>query len=139
MWSKFKPELNSVIFSLNPESKFIQQLFVTNMVSTCSSEFTVARLSGCYKGENELSFQVDMKAVDWSQLRPALRETNQDCVLHVRNGKVYNGVKDYDYQVDRFTKSMGVFTEVPRGVAVLQKYYTYCAITNKYYVVKDYA
>lgn len=136
MYKAFKPDNFSVVFALNLSSS-MSDMIIASMMSDQPCNYQVARLVGKYEGVEEISYQVDKRAINWNLLLPILSTTKQDMVLHIdQKGDVRVGVPDNCYGIDNFSPVAGQFVEVSEQEATQSRDYTYCYLSDKYYVIK---
>lgn len=138
MWKPFKSDSFSIVFAFNM-TPFIEEMLISGMVARATCSVQVAALTGSYEGSKENSYQLDARVVDWPVLREFLYGSNQKEILYIDvNGDVFVGAKEFNYQIDNMTKSIGKFVEVSHEIAFGLGDYTQCKETGKYYVVQRY-
>ena len=137
MFKPFDPDRRSIIVAFNM-SKMAERMILSGIMARATCDIHISPLIGSFKGQEERSYQIDKRLVDWDILQGLLHQADQQCILHVEStGVVKVGVKDYNYHVDSFSPSLGKFVEVTEEEALKQDDYTYCISSTKYYLIKQ--
>lgn len=92
--------------------------------------YTYSLMHGCYNGSIETSFKIELSyACNLFTFLSLAKDLKQECILVVKNDKarlIYTNSLD--------SKSIGIFKEVPKELALKSDNFSLDLETNKYYI-----